>query len=210
MGAKRGKGKPKWVEGVDFPMYSGKKWGELQDIWPADMRIADDAYKIVCLLTPAWMETQKFMQSLIGDQVGLRDLLIMCWMQRVEDAKENVGFRAWPVMKGMNIGGALWSARKAKITKLGLVERIPAKKVIVYRLSATGKMIVRQFVENLNKANASVDEWIATERDLSKVHITAALMKFFLPPSEGESLPESPSQPAEDDQDDKNPQPPRE
>lgn len=178
-GVKRGKGKPKWVEGTDFPMYSGRKWGELEDVWPASMRIADDAYKIVCLMTPAWQLTKEFMKATLGDTIDMRAMFIMCWMQRVEDAKENVGFRAWPVMKGMNIGGALWYARKAKIIKLGLVERIPLPRVHLYRLAPTGKMMVKHFVDSLNEANMKLDEWMSSASKKSDHMHTLALRKYF-------------------------------
>lgn len=185
MGVKNGSGKPKWKAGVQMPMYSGKSWEELEDIWPADLRIASDAYKIVSLFYPAQIVAQEFQKHLIGEAIGMRDLMTLCWFQRVEDAKENVGLEAFPTMKVMNYGGRLFYARKSKITRLGLIENMPMG-MRMYRITANGKLVIRNFVENLEKANDNLAMWISVQKPAMAAEITRYIQRFFdIEPSEG-------------------------
>jgi predicted transcriptional regulator with HTH domain len=158
MGTK-GSGYPKWTPGKEMPLFSGKSWKELEDIWPRDLRLSSEAWKIVSVMAPAWLATTKFMKSNYGEAINMRDFFYLCWIHRGEDAKENVATVSWPIMKGLNIGGKLWYKKKSALTRIGLIENIPSKWVRLYRVTATGKMVIRVFIENVEKAHKDIRMW---------------------------------------------------
>jgi len=178
MGTK-GSGKPKWTPGREMPLFSGKSWSELEDIFPADMKIASDAYKIISVIMPAWIATQAYMKSTIGGSIPMRDFFILCWLQRCEDAKEDVAFESWPAMKGMNIGGKLWYLRKSNMTALGLIENIPVQRIRIYRITALGKMVIRNFTQNVEQAHHNLRGWVADKPEDIALNVTKYLKKFF-------------------------------
>lgn len=179
MGVKNGSGKKKWIAGEDFPLFSGKRWKELEDIFPADLKIASDAYKIISVFFPAWVATQAYMKATLGGSIHMRDFFILCWLQRCEDAKENISFESWPAMKGMNIGGKLWYNRKSQMTAIGLIENIPAKAIRAYRISATGKMVIRNFTQNVEQAHHNLRGWISMQPEDQADKMMHYLKKFF-------------------------------
>ena len=149
-----------WKQPKDFPPFSGKSYGELNDIYPFNDRIKDDAWRMVGLFYPAWVITRKQFKEQIGKMRFTR-FLELCYMQRCEEAKEGVAFHPYPAMKGMNVSGALFAARKAELTRLGLVENIvfTANRARVYRVTGLGRMIIKCFTENLNQANDNLAMW---------------------------------------------------
>lgn len=161
-----------------MPLFSNKSWEELQDVWPKELRIVSDAYKIVCMLAPAWVLTQQFIKANYGESIAMRDFLTLCWLQRCEDARENVAFDSFPALKGLNMGGKLWYSHKSALTRLGLIENIPTR-VRLYRITATGKMIIRKFVENIEQANQDLHRWMSYQPPEQVVKITKALKKFI-------------------------------
>lgn len=177
MGIRSENPKP-WKEGVDMPPYSGKTWKELQDIYPPNLRIKDDAWRLMGLFAPAWLLTKmQYREILNGGKLDTTDLAFLCWMQRVEEAHQNVGFRAWPVMKGINVSGNIFSIRKAKLTKLGLVESMPVKHVRLYRVTGMGKSLIKSFTDNLNQANENLKLWVDSQTEEHKERMTRAMDK---------------------------------
>lgn len=159
--------KPKnknWARGVDMPEFSGSSWKELEDIWPADVRVASEAWKIISVFTPALLASQIFQKELMnGKYIVSRDFFILCLIQRCEEARTNVATEAWPALKAMNIGGKLWYSRKAELTKLGLIENIPAAGLRLYRVTGLGKAVIRNFVENVEKAHQDIKYWVSLQ-----------------------------------------------
>lgn len=144
--------------------FSGTSWRDLEDIWPADVRVSSEAWKMLAVFTPAWMATVIFMKELLnGEHIHARDFFILCWIQRCEEARANVSMEAWPAMKGMNIGGTLWRTRKAGLTKLGLIENMPAPFLRLYRVTGKGKMIMRNFIDNVEQAHRDVKGWVSSQ-----------------------------------------------
>lgn len=180
MGRKNGSGKPKWKAGKEMPLFSGKSWTELEDIWPKDLRIGSQAAHIIGVFFPAWVDTHRFVKSQFGFSINMREFLLLCWLQRVEEGRENVGFEGWAAMKGLNIGGRLWYARKARITKLGIVENYPLR-YRLYRVTATGKTIIRYFCDAADQANMNLGEWLSTRDPESGAQLTKFLLDFALP-----------------------------
>lgn len=177
MGIRSENPKP-WKAGVDMPVYSGKTWKELEDIYPSHLRIKDDAWRLVGLFQPAWLLTRMQYKELLGNaKITMKDLMLMAWMQRVEEANQNIGFRAWPVMKGLNVSGSIFSARKAMLTKVGLIESMPVKHVRLYRVTGLGKSLLKSFTDNLNQANDNLKIWVDSQTEEHKDRMTRALDK---------------------------------
>ena len=175
-----GKYAKRWKAGKEMPMFSGRTWGELEDIFPRNMKLASDAYKIITVLAPAWVKTKEFIKINYGETIRWDDFTYLCWMQRVEDAKENVAFEAFSARMGLNCNNTLWWIKKSRLTKLGLVENLPIRAQFLYRITEKGKMIVKKFTEELEQAHKNLDmwqSWKSPERALNKV--TPKLRDFF-------------------------------
>lgn len=166
-------GKP-WKQPKDMPPFSGKSYGELNDIYPINSRIKDDAWRTVGLFYPAWVITRKQFKEQIG-KLRFTRFLELCYMQRCEEAKQGFAFHAYTAMKGMSVSGALFAARKAELQRTGLVERIPtsANRARIYRVTGLGKIIIKCFNENLNQANNNLEMWLeqmkAEEQEFRKI-----------------------------------------
>lgn len=187
---KIGGGYRKWKAGKDMPMYSGKEWGELEDIFPRNIKLSSEVYTVITVLAPAWVATKAFIKSTYGDTIYWEDFTYLCWLQRVEDAKENVAFEAFSAMKGLNVNPKLWFLKKSRLTKLGLVENIPIPKQFLYRITGKGKMIVRKFHDEVEQAHKNLAMWQSwKDPEHAKNKITPKLRDFFdieIPPSEEE------------------------
>lgn len=176
-----------------MPEFSGKSWGELNDIWPADVRVASEAWKIVSVFTPAWLATVNFMKAILdGKHIASRDFFILCWIHRCEESRENVAMDSWPAMKGMNIGGRLWYNRKSQLTKLGLIENMPTSNIRLYRVTEMGKLIMKKFIENVEQAHKDMKYWKSLQPPEEAAKIDRALQKYCFNledlQDEGESL----------------------
>lgn len=191
MGVKSKNPKKKWVEGKDMPFFSGKTWAELEDIWPRNKRIDSNVWRMMGLIAPAWVITQEYCAGLVGEKIFLQDLNLLCFMQRVEEARDNVAFDSYHILKGMNFGASLYTTRKAKLHKLGLVEKMPLKRLRIYRITGLGKMLIHEFVSNLQKANDNLLGWIESQPKEHQVKISQSLSLYcrdlFPPlPTDGE------------------------
>lgn len=186
MGVKIRNPKKKWVPGKDMPFFSGKTWAELEDIYPKEKRINNDIWRMIGLAGPAWLATQNYCKELVGDKIQFRDFLMLCFMQRVEEARDNVAFDSYHILKAFNIGGSLYTTRKAKLHKLGFVEKMPLRKLRIYRITGLGKMLIFKFVENLQKANDNLLEWVKSQPPEHQAKISQSLSLYcreLFPPS---------------------------
>ncbi len=155
--------KRRWEKGIDMKEFSGSSWKELHDVWPADVRVASEAWKILSVFQPAMMNTQKFIASLCGGvHFKPQDFYILCWIQRCEEAKSNVATESWSPKKGMNIGRTLWSARTAKLIKHGIIEDIPSP-FRLYRVTKIGKLIIKNFIDNVEQAHQDIKYWVNSQ-----------------------------------------------
>lgn len=176
--------KKRWKAGIEMPEFSGSSWKELHDIWPADVRVASEAWKIISVFTPALLASQTFQKSLLnGKYIGSRDLFILCLIQRCEEAKTNVATEGWPVLKAMNIGGKLWYARKSELTQLGLIENLPTT-LRLYRVTGLGKTIIKNFVENVEQAHQNIKYWVSLQPDENAARVNKYLQAYCFRPDE--------------------------
>jgi len=171
--------KKQWKPGVQMPEFSGKSWRELEDIWPAQVRVASEAWKMISVFTPALIASVTFQKSMMnGKYIGSRDMFILCLIQRCEEARTNVATEAWPALKAMNIGGRLWYSRKAQLTKLGLIENIPAAGLRLYRVTGAGKMIIKNFVDNVEQAHQDIKHWVSLQPKENAERVNKYFQKY--------------------------------
>lgn len=150
-----------WRAGKEMPAFSGKSWKELEDIWPKGQRLSSEAMFIVGVFSPAWLATQNFMKANYGFTLTPHDFFLLCWIHRCQEGREGVFTTAWPVMKGINVGGKLWVLKKSKITKLGLIENMPSHHLRLYRVTGPGKLLIQKFISNVEEAHKDMRRWLA-------------------------------------------------
>ena len=76
--------KKSWKFGKEMPKFSGKSYGELNDIYPINSRINDDTWRMVGLFYPAWVLTRQQYKEQIG-KLRFTRFLELCYMQRCEE-----------------------------------------------------------------------------------------------------------------------------
>lgn len=183
------KQKKKWVPGRDLPFFSGKTWAELEDIYPRNKRIGNDIWRVMGLMAPAWYITNEYCKELVGDKIIFRDFMLLCFMQRVEEARDNVAFDLYHVRKALNLSPSLLGTRKAKLHKLGFVEKMPLKRLRIYRTTGLAKLLMYNFMDNLQKANDNLLEWVAAQPKEHQAKISQSLNMYcsnlFPPPPGG-------------------------
>lgn len=185
MGTKSRNPKPKWTQGKEIPFFSGKTWAELEDIYPRGKRINNDIWRVIGLMGPAWVLTSAYCKEVVGKKMHFRDFLMLCYMQRVEEARDNVAFDSYHILKGYNIGGRIYTSRKAMLHKMGFIETMPGR-LRIYRVTGLGKMIMYNFVQNLEKANDNLLTWVESQPKEHQDKISSILRIYcsdlFLPP----------------------------
>ncbi len=179
MGIKSKNPKKNWEPGVDMPEWSGKSWKELDDIWPATVRVQSEAWKIISVSYPAFIVTQEFMKTLVGDKIQFREFLVLCWIHRCEEVKAGIATESWAPMKGMNISGAIWYNRKASLTRLGLIENAPVGRIRLYRVTGNGKMVIRYYVDQLEQAHKNLRYWVSLQPDKYAIQVTKYLNRYW-------------------------------
>lgn len=162
----------------NVPPFSGRSYDELNDIYPIDLRIKDDVWRLVGLMKAAFVVTQRQFKDQLPTKLKWCRFEELCWMQRCEERKEGFAFIEYPAIKGLNISGAIFAARKAELIRLGLVEQIPiekVKKARIFRVTWLGKMVIKSFVENLTQANNNLEEWLMKIHPEEYLKITKSL-----------------------------------
>lgn len=188
----RGKKHTKYIypTPVDYSQFSGKSWKQLEDIWPRDLRVSSEAWKIVSVMYPAWIQTKMFCGENLGMQVKrsrgkdsnkntfvFRDLLILAWMQRCEEARENVAFEHLPVVLGMHSFKSVLNPIKARLIRLDLVENLPTNRKLC-RVTEKGKVILRYFVEQLEQAHYNLRKWMSDIPDETAEYVDKYLVNY--------------------------------
>ena len=162
-----------------MPEFSGKSWKELNDIWPTDIRINSEVWKIMAVAPAAWIATKPFMITLLGETIDTQSFQTLCWVLRCQEAKDDIATEAWAPMKGLGISGNIWYNRKAKLTRLGLIENAPIGRFRMYRVTGKGKMIVRYYVDQLEQAHKNLRYWLTLQPEKYAIQVTKYLNKYW-------------------------------
>lgn len=158
----------RWGKGhVDLREFAGRSWKELEDIWPRKKRLASDAWSILGLAQPAFSATLPFIMRVTGGKrITLRDLILLCWLQRCEEARENVGVTTELALAGSGLPRVQdLVTRQRMLRRYGLLEDlVGAPRTGLYRLTASAKMILSAFIENVEGAHYDIVAWKARQK----------------------------------------------
>lgn len=174
---KKKRGGKSWQKGVDMREFSGKSWRELEDIWPVDIRLSSDAWKVMAVFLPAEVQNRRFQKALLGTTIGTRELCMLAWVQRCEEARQNVATETYWMDRGLELSRRMANIRMGRITKLGLIEELPAH-VRLYRVSDLGKSILRNLVDEMNKAHQNIKYWADSQPEEGKEKVDAYLSTY--------------------------------
>lgn len=159
----------KWRRGKDMPLFSGKKWIELEDIWPREARVQDDGYMILGLFAPAWKQTKDFIKHTYSVSMRSEEFFHLCWFHRIEEGRENAAFLFYPNTWSMDWNHAMFATKKSKLTKYGFIENLPIYSIFTYRVTEHGKLIIKKFIENLNQVKEQLALDLANNPQHEKV-----------------------------------------
>ena len=171
--------KPMWKAGLEMPPFSGKNWWELEDIYSKDKRIGNDIWRVIGLMAPAWLISKQYCKELVGEEIDRRSFEMLCFMQRIEEARENAAIDSYAILKSLNIGGTLYYKRKADLHRLGLLERLPIKGMRLYRVTQKGKLLIKNFHDNLHQANENIGYWISLQNEATRGKINKLLWTYY-------------------------------
>lgn len=153
-------GKPHWRQGIEIPEFSGKSWKTLNDVWPVSMRTTSEAYYILCGFLPAFMALRPILIEITGKQkFDLRDVMLLAWISRCEEAKEGLCTEIYPIHKGLNLDIRMIWRRKASLTKFGFIENIPTGEMVkAYRITDKGRIVLHKFVSLIDEVHTQLRE----------------------------------------------------
>lgn len=163
----------------EMTKFSGESWDNLQDIWPAHLRISSEIYSALGVFYPVWVNLNKRYRQQFKESLGLRDLFLLFLFHRVEEAKGDVGAPTFilGVMIDVNYLNLL-PLKKSTIHRLKLIEQYPminGYRPRIYRLTSLGKQILRETVELVEQAHRDVRLLTASEQP----HSVAKNKKYF-------------------------------
>lgn len=170
---------------TDLRKFSGKSWQDLEDIWPAPVRISSEAWKVLSVIMPAWENLKVFIKSEFGfevqsgwkskDPLVLRHIILLAWIQRCEEARSNVGAHTMP----MSLGNISVVGRQIHdLLKFGFVEKYPYtgskignNNIRCYRVAPRGKILLRMFVKYLEDAHNDVHAFTGGMSDATRAKV---------------------------------------
>lgn len=148
--------------------FSYKTWQFLEDLWPRYVRLKLDAkgqpseaYKVmsVAIFPLRWAQR---MAKKEGHPLGLEDILLLFWIQRVEEARENVGAMDYDIGVPLSWGKGLTHKKEHRLIKAGLIEFYPGNLRVV-RVTAQGKVLMAQMMEHVEKAHREVKDYVKAQ-----------------------------------------------
>lgn len=175
----------------------GETWADLHSMWPASFRLSDEAYQVAAVIAPAHRIVQiKWREELKGEDIAIRDLLLLCWILRCQEGKMDTATEAYVVGKPMSWNKTLWSLKQSNLSRLKLIETLPFKKVHwMYRVTGKGKAMIMDFVQEMNNCHQNVSYFISKRENPELV--SAQFKKYsnlmpFIERDEPNPLPDQP------------------
>lgn len=141
----------------EFRKFSGASWGELNDIWPKDVRISNDYWKILSVERYAWRKIQQGLKEDM-ERYGVKrfryeDFQNLCWIYRNEEAKDNVATEAFSVRDPLDWSLSIWVLKQSPLNRMGFIENMPFRKLRLYRVTGKGIQLIKDFVSEVEKAH---------------------------------------------------------
>lgn len=159
--------------------FSNDSWQELEDIWPANLRIGSEAYKVLSVVYPAFRIFNMRLKQEEGQTIRFDEFMLLFWFHRVEDAKENVCLTPYYVGKPLSWNQRMLAVKQSRLFHMGLVENIPIKGLRLYRVTAKGKQMLRNFVSIMEQAHKDVKFLFHLQPEDHKEKVNKGLKKYF-------------------------------
>lgn len=173
------KKKKRWKPGVDMREFSGKSWRELEDIWPTDVRLASDVWKVMAVFPAAYEQNKRFQKVLLnGEYLAVRELCQMAWVMRCEEAKQGVATETFWMDRGLELNRRMANIRAGKLSRLGLIEELPSRSFRLYRVSDLGRTVLRNLIEEMEQAHRNIKRWAAEQPEEGKERVNKYLSRF--------------------------------
>lgn len=163
----------------NFRHWSNAKWGELQDLWPANVKVMNEAFKMLAVFMPAFYKFRNSHPELNigGRKFRAEDFFYLCWIMRCEDTNEGLMASLFDIIRPLNLAKSQASLKNSRLNRLGLVENIPFVRGSLYRVTADGRMLLREFCELMEECHRNQKEIHLGER-MSRIY-DARLTKYL-------------------------------
>lgn len=154
--------KKKSAWSIGMPAFSGRSWQELEDIWPRHIRLASEAHKIISGISPALFAMNQDLKKR-GIKLRSDELWRLFWIQRCEEAKENVGTDTYTIGKPHRWNLKLYYLKQSPLMRQGLIEWFPPRPgpaLKLVRVTALGKDILKTFIYYIEQAHRDVKQMV--------------------------------------------------
>ncbi len=177
----------KSAHSVGMPEFSGRTWRELEDIWPRHVRVSSEAHKIISCISPAWHAMKQDLKKR-GIKLRTDELWRLFWIQRCEEAKENVATETYPIGKPHQWNIKLYYLKQSPLMRKGLIEWLPASTVKLVRVTALGKDILKTFIHYIEQAHRDIKMMVAGQPEENAAKVQRYLSRFCFNWTELEDL----------------------
>lgn len=173
-------GTGKKIAPMNHRHFSNATWQELEDIWPANIRVMNEAYKVMSVFMPAMTSVKaRYKELFNGVKLNNEDLFLLFWIHRVEDLKENVGVAAIWVDMPMNWSMTMWQLKQSRLNRAKLIENIPLPEVRLYRVTPLGKQFMRDIFDAVEQAHRDIKYLAADQPEGGAQKVNRVLKKYF-------------------------------
>lgn len=164
-------------KGVDMHNFLGRTWQELEDIWPKNIRLASEAYKIISVISPALQITRRQHEELTGKKLRVDDLFLLFWIHRCEEARENTATAPIVIGKPMQWNKKLYAIKQSRLYQFGLIEHF-GRYVDLVRVTGEGKVLMKRFIENLEQAHRDLKYFVSSQPPEGAEKVNNYLQKY--------------------------------
>lgn len=173
--------KKRWRRGKEMPLFSNSTWQELNDIWPQDVRVSSEIWKALSVLPVALNANKLFQRALLnGKELRGQDLYQLMWVMRCEEAKDNVATHFSRMKTRGDMTNQQLSIRNSTLVRLGLIEQIQDQHIRLYRVTTPGRMILKNLVDEMDKAHQNLREWVDSMPEEMQRKATKCLGRYLI------------------------------
>lgn len=162
---------------VKMPEFSGRSWKDLEDIHPRHVRLSSDAHTILSGVGPALYCLRQDLKKQ-GIIIHADDIWLLYWIQRCEEAKENVATETYPVGKPYQWNLKLYYLKQSRLMRNGLIEWLPASSVKLVRVTAQGKDILKTLLQYVEQMHRNVKDFVKRQPEANAEKVQRYVGKY--------------------------------
>lgn len=161
--------------------FSGASWQELEDIFPKEIKVSSEAYIIMSVFYPAWraLSLKYNFKKNEGTVLQIDDFFLLIWVQRCEDAKGNVATQGYTISKPLKWNQRMRSFKQSRLHRLKLVENMPYKGLQMYRVTAKGKLLIREFFDMVEQAHKDIRYFSSIQPKENQEKVDKIMRRYF-------------------------------